>query len=52
MALLPTAPGPDIAIGVIAAVALGCAVWAIVPMATPHGPAPVGAPSRRVFAET
>ena len=29
MALMPTDPAPDIAIGVIAAVALGCAVWAV-----------------------
>ena len=33
MALLPTDPAPDIAIGVIAAVALGCAAWAIVLLA-------------------
>ncbi|MCD2440687.1 hypothetical protein LQ757_00190 [Agromyces sp. SYSU K20354] len=32
MALLPGDPGPDAAIGVIAAVALGCAVWALVRM--------------------
>jgi len=33
MALMPTDPAPDIAIGVIAAVAVGCAVWAIVLLA-------------------